>query len=219
MQIEMQGIPFADCFNVQIRWVATRMGTEKDLKIQVGLFVNFVKQTVYVCVCYHLSASVIGLLLSLHHHILFFLLVFIDLISCRLVHSCRLAGKIRSGTSEETTKTQLSLFQAIKEACSEVAGGALEEGDDDDMVVCDDEDMEAGCFQFNHLLLQWFGNHRNDKVSKQAKSAESKLKKIQDVWDSLEQDDSTDHVVESELTDIHASLDKILKQLEVNKSK
>jgi hypothetical protein len=48
MQIEMQGIPFADCFNVQIRWVATRMGTEKDLEIQVGLFVNFVKQTVYV---------------------------------------------------------------------------------------------------------------------------------------------------------------------------
>ena len=45
MQIEMQGIPFADCFNVQIRWVVTRMGTDTDLKIQVGLFVNFVQQT------------------------------------------------------------------------------------------------------------------------------------------------------------------------------
>jgi hypothetical protein len=131
-----------------------------------------------------------------------------------------LAGKIRSGTSEEATKTQLSLFQSIKEACSKVAGGALEEGDDgDDVVLGYDDHIEAGCFQFNHLLLQWFGKHRNDTVSKQAKSAESKLKKMQDVWDSLEQDDGTDHVVESELTDIHASLDIILKQLEANRKK
>ena len=46
MQIEMEGIPFSDCFNVQIRWVVTRLGTDDDLKIQVGLFVNFIKHTV-----------------------------------------------------------------------------------------------------------------------------------------------------------------------------
>lgn len=44
MTIEMQGVPYSDCFNVEIRWVATRSGNN-DLSIQVGLFVNFVKQT------------------------------------------------------------------------------------------------------------------------------------------------------------------------------
>mmetsp|Transcript_30447 Transcript_30447/g.50247 ORF Transcript_30447/g.50247 Transcript_30447/m.50247 type:complete len:506 (+) Transcript_30447:95-1612(+) len=179
MQIEMQGIPFADCFNVQIRWVVTRMGTERDLKIQVGLFVNFVQQTV-------------------------------------------LAGKIRSGTSEETTKTQMSLFRAIKEACAEVAGGALEEEDEDE-----DTAELVSCFQFNDLLLQWFGTHHwllqwfgvhpNDDVSKKVQSAETKLKLIQEIWDaSMERDDSK-HVIASELTDIHASLEKILKELGTTK--
>jgi len=74
MTVEMEGIPFSDCFNVQIRWVVTRSKEAEDkLNVQVGLHVNFVKQTV-------------------------------------------LAGKIRSGTSEETTKAQLSLYQAVTRA-------------------------------------------------------------------------------------------------------
>jgi hypothetical protein len=44
MTIEMGGIPFSDCFHVEIRWVATRVG-KKKMKIKVGLFVNFIKST------------------------------------------------------------------------------------------------------------------------------------------------------------------------------
>jgi hypothetical protein len=41
--MKMGGIPFSDCFDVQVRWVATRVG-KRDLSIKVGLFVFFVKQ-------------------------------------------------------------------------------------------------------------------------------------------------------------------------------
>lgn len=44
MTIDMSGVPYSDCFKVEIRWVATRSG-KSDLAIQVGLFVNFVKST------------------------------------------------------------------------------------------------------------------------------------------------------------------------------
>lgn len=44
MTIQMDGIPFADCFQVEIRWVVTRVGTN-DLLLEVGLFVNFIKST------------------------------------------------------------------------------------------------------------------------------------------------------------------------------
>jgi hypothetical protein len=44
MTVEMDGIPFADCFNVEIRWVASRVKSN-DLLIEVGLFVNFIKST------------------------------------------------------------------------------------------------------------------------------------------------------------------------------
>lgn len=71
--MKMGGIPFADTFFVQVRWVATRVGN-RDLSIKVGLFVHFVKQVI-------------------------------------------VAGKIRVGTTEETTKTQLDLFQKMKKVC------------------------------------------------------------------------------------------------------
>ena len=46
MTVEMQGIPFAECFNVQIRWVVTRdSADEKTLHVQAGLFVNFLQHT------------------------------------------------------------------------------------------------------------------------------------------------------------------------------
>ena len=44
MTIDMQGVPYSDCFHVEIRWVATRLG-KNDISIQVGLFVNFIKST------------------------------------------------------------------------------------------------------------------------------------------------------------------------------
>lgn len=43
MTIEMQNVPFSDCFNVEVRWVSSRSG--KDCVVQVGLFVNFIKGT------------------------------------------------------------------------------------------------------------------------------------------------------------------------------
>lgn len=46
MTIDMDGVPFSDCFVVEIRWVATRSG-KNDLNVQVGLFVNFIKSTMY----------------------------------------------------------------------------------------------------------------------------------------------------------------------------
>jgi len=42
MTIAMANIPYSDCFQVEIRWVVTAMG-EKELVVQIGLFVNFVK--------------------------------------------------------------------------------------------------------------------------------------------------------------------------------
>mmetsp|Transcript_1981 Transcript_1981/g.3031 ORF Transcript_1981/g.3031 Transcript_1981/m.3031 type:complete len:349 (+) Transcript_1981:60-1106(+) len=45
MMVEMQGIPFADSFHVQIRWVATRVG-RNNLRIQVGVFVVFSKSNI-----------------------------------------------------------------------------------------------------------------------------------------------------------------------------
>ena len=41
-KITTKGVPFGDTFHVHIRWVATRLG-KRDLRIQVGLFVLFVK--------------------------------------------------------------------------------------------------------------------------------------------------------------------------------
>jgi len=43
MTVEMDGIPYADCFAVEVRWVARRAG--KDLVIDIGVFVNFLKST------------------------------------------------------------------------------------------------------------------------------------------------------------------------------
>ena len=43
MTVEMDGIPYADCFAVEVRWVARRAG--KDLVIDVGVFVEFKKTT------------------------------------------------------------------------------------------------------------------------------------------------------------------------------
>lgn len=40
------GFPYADCFMVEVRHVVSRVG-DNDLSIQIGLFVNFVKKTMF----------------------------------------------------------------------------------------------------------------------------------------------------------------------------
>lgn len=44
MRVEFEGIPYADTFAVEIRWVATRDG-EDDIKVEVGVEVDFIKST------------------------------------------------------------------------------------------------------------------------------------------------------------------------------
>jgi len=44
MNVEVEGIPYADCFSVVIRWVARREA-DRDLRIDVGVEVNFKKST------------------------------------------------------------------------------------------------------------------------------------------------------------------------------
>jgi len=44
MTVEMDGIPYADVFAVEVRWVARRVGN-KDLLIEVGVFVDFKKSS------------------------------------------------------------------------------------------------------------------------------------------------------------------------------
>jgi len=41
---DTEGIPYADAFSVQVRWVATKCG-ENDISIQVGVYVDFHKNT------------------------------------------------------------------------------------------------------------------------------------------------------------------------------
>ena len=42
---EFDGIPYADCFAVEVRWTATRDGD--GVKVEVGVFVNFKKSTMF----------------------------------------------------------------------------------------------------------------------------------------------------------------------------
>lgn len=44
MRVEFEGIPYADAFAVEIRWVATREG-DRDINVQVGVEVDFKKST------------------------------------------------------------------------------------------------------------------------------------------------------------------------------
>lgn len=44
MTVEFEGIPYSDCFAVEIRWVARRE-REQDLKVEVGVEVDFRKTT------------------------------------------------------------------------------------------------------------------------------------------------------------------------------
>merc|ERR1711862_412505 len=45
MTVKMEGIPYADVFNVECRFVASRIGNS-DIKVQAGLFVDFKKYTI-----------------------------------------------------------------------------------------------------------------------------------------------------------------------------
>jgi hypothetical protein len=44
MTVEMDGIPYSDVFAVEVRWAARRQG-EKDLIIDAGVHVRFIKSS------------------------------------------------------------------------------------------------------------------------------------------------------------------------------
>jgi hypothetical protein len=46
MTVEMDGIPYSDCFSVEVRWVARRID-QNDIQIDVGAFVNFKKSSMF----------------------------------------------------------------------------------------------------------------------------------------------------------------------------
>ena len=185
IQVEMEGIPFANCFNVQIRWVATRGGTttHPTLQLEIGLHVNFVEQTI-------------------------------------------LASKIRSGTTEETTKTQCSLLQAVVKACHEQIGkdgGALIE-DDNDNNSGDTMDSEVvppayACIGLSRFFGDMFKKPRTDSLGQKARSVQQKLQELLDSLDDLgELDPQLESKVQSEITDIQESLGTIEQYLKESKS-
>ena len=45
MRIEMSEIPYADVFNVEVRWAARKVG--RDVNISVGLFIVFLKSSLF----------------------------------------------------------------------------------------------------------------------------------------------------------------------------
>jgi hypothetical protein len=45
MTVEFEGMPYADTFRVEVRWVARREGTQ-DIQVDVGVFVDFRKSTI-----------------------------------------------------------------------------------------------------------------------------------------------------------------------------
>ena len=47
MTVEMDGIPYADVFAVEVRWAARRVGAN-DIAVDAGVFVRFIKSSMYV---------------------------------------------------------------------------------------------------------------------------------------------------------------------------
>jgi hypothetical protein len=181
MQVSMEGTPFANCFNVQIRWVATRV-TDSQTQIDVGLFVNFLEQTI-------------------------------------------MAGKIRSGTTEETTKTQQSLLKSVVEECGKVAtdSGTAMEVDD-----CNDDETTGGaaryigradetmCISLPQLFADLFKTHRNDSLGLKVQSVKRTVRDIVDLLDmATDLDPDVEAKIDSELTDISEALFNIKRYVKM----
>jgi hypothetical protein len=89
MTLDMKGFPYADCFVVEVRHVASRVG-DNDILVEIGLFVRFLK-------------------------------------------SCMFESKIRTNTSAETTKLQMTLLARVVEGCKPFA--REQTGDDESDVM------------------------------------------------------------------------------------
>jgi len=94
MTLDMKGFPFADCFVVEVRHVASRVG-ENDILVEIGLFVRFLK-------------------------------------------SCMFESKIKTNTSAETTKLQMTLLARVMKGCEPYAReqAGVDEVEEDDESDC-----------------------------------------------------------------------------------
>lgn len=121
-----------------------------------------------------------------------------------------MAGKIRAGTTEETTKTQLSLFTKIKQAC----GAAVEEVEEGIEGPNEIEQTENfSCATFIDRIAFWRRHdvlaNRDDDIAASARSANKKLKQVIAGLEASELGD-IDTVVREQLGVVNEALDKIL---------
>jgi hypothetical protein len=121
-----------------------------------------------------------------------------------------MAGKIRAGTTEETTKTQQSLFLKIKQAC----GAAVEEVAGDIEGPNEIEQHEHfSCATFIDRIAFWRRHdvlaNRDDDIAASARSANKKMKQVIAGLEASELGYS-ETVVREQLGVVNEALDRIL---------
>jgi hypothetical protein len=93
MTVEMNGIPYADCFTVEVRWFARRTGS-RDINVNIGVFVHFKKSTLFAS---KIRAGTITESTPVHHAVFE-----------RAKAACREAGgEVVSGMEEEEEEEEL----------------------------------------------------------------------------------------------------------------
>eukprot|EP00544_Gedaniella_sp_CCMP2646_P009239 CAMPEP_0202499854 /NCGR_PEP_ID=MMETSP1361-20130828/31167_1 /ASSEMBLY_ACC=CAM_ASM_000849 /TAXON_ID=210615 /ORGANISM="Staurosira complex sp., Strain CCMP2646" /LENGTH=112 /DNA_ID=CAMNT_0049132149 /DNA_START=86 /DNA_END=421 /DNA_ORIENTATION=- len=89
-----------------------------------------------------------------------------------------MAGKIRSGTTDQTTQQQVQLFRAIKEACGVDSADVVEKQKDKE------QDTSVGRYQCSWLsnVLPFMHKDalvgRDDEIAISVKSADKKMKEV-----------------------------------------
>lgn len=120
-----------------------------------------------------------------------------------------MAGKIRSGTTDQTSQQQIQLFRTIKEACGADSAEVVEEEKDKE------QDTSVGQYQCSWLSSVLSFMHkgalagRDDEIAISAKSADKKMKEVINVLSDSDPSE-TDPDVLNQLVVVNDALDKIL---------
>jgi hypothetical protein len=135
-----------------------------------------------------------------------------------LPYHYRVASKIKAGTTEETTKGQLTLFEAIKGACHAEAEETEEEKE---------EEIEVGfpeafsCSALGDFLSVSFGGRgrgllsRDEELGNKVRGADKKLHKILQILQKTEDFSESDKdVIRAEIDLVNESLKKMLKSIQ-----
>jgi hypothetical protein len=119
-----------------------------------------------------------------------------------------MAGKIRTGTTDQTTQQQIQLFRAIKQAC----GAGSEEVVDQQK---DGKQDRSGLYQCSWLsnVLPFMHKdalaNRDDEIAVTAKSADKKMREVITVLSDSDPSE-TDPQILNQLVVVNDALDKIL---------